>query len=386
MKGIDNHINQLFKKYFGGNANRLEMRKLEQAAESDLYLRDAKEGIDKLSKVDRETAIAELQYKLAKRTSTRQNKIEPLQWIKLAAGIVILLSAGFYIWQPAKNNNMAEGKAIEKNATPQLKPAKTKKIVQSTDAKSIALEGDTNPFDIANANNTGIDITTPQDEAKTTIEKHKESKIKPDADVLDYALTSPIAEAKPLRKTARARDDATSYAIDGVAIKENLPAQLEEVAMSDVEDTKHPSATVNASAFSIETVEVQDSEKAEATQQNNNLPTRSNSDLAEASTTLGAEVSKKQSSSAASPIKDDATFQKFIEDNLQIPDAARQNNIKGKVILLFNVNTAGRPTDIEVKKSLGYGCDEEAIRLLKEGPDWEEGNRERKTKIAIMFK
>jgi hypothetical protein len=44
-----------------------------------------------------------------------------------------------------------------------------------------------------------------------------------------------------------------------------------------------------------------------------------------------------------------------------------------------------------VIKSLGYGCDKEAIRLLKEGPVWTPGSEdgqpaEMETEVKVKFK
>ncbi|MEM1137646.1 MAG: carboxypeptidase-like regulatory domain-containing protein, partial [Bacteroidota bacterium] len=64
-------------------------------------------------------------------------------------------------------------------------------------------------------------------------------------------------------------------------------------------------------------------------------------------------------------------FRQHVAKNLMIPEAAKANNINGTVKLSFDVNINGAISDILVKKSLGFGCDEEAIRLLKTGPNWQ---------------
>ena len=77
-------------------------------------------------------------------------------------------------------------------------------------------------------------------------------------------------------------------------------------------------------------------------------------------------------------------FQKYIDRNLKYPEAARDAGISGEVILSFQVDEYKRPEDIQVEQSLGYGCDQEAIRLLKEGPDWKTGTQ--RATITINFK
>ena len=67
------------------------------------------------------------------------------------------------------------------------------------------------------------------------------------------------------------------------------------------------------------------------------------------------------------------------------------NNIEGKVKIIFFVEPNGTLTNFEIKKSLGYGCDEEAIRLIKEGPKWSAAERDsgayrQKASVTIRFK
>ena len=77
-------------------------------------------------------------------------------------------------------------------------------------------------------------------------------------------------------------------------------------------------------------------------------------------------------------------FQRYIDRNLKYPEAARDAGIAGEVILSFGVDENKRPEAIQVEQSLGYGCDQEAIRLLKEGPDWKAGTQ--RATITINFK
>jgi len=68
----------------------------------------------------------------------------------------------------------------------------------------------------------------------------------------------------------------------------------------------------------------------------------------------------------------------FIKKNRQYPKAARKNKTEGTVTLSFNVDSAGNVRDIKVYKSVGNGCDEEAIRILKLIPHWNPGTKEGK--------
>jgi TonB family protein len=60
-----------------------------------------------------------------------------------------------------------------------------------------------------------------------------------------------------------------------------------------------------------------------------------------------------------------ATLNKYIADNQVYPEDAQKNNIEGIVYLSADVNDNGQVTDIRIEKGIGYGCDEEALRLLQ---------------------
>lgn len=59
-----------------------------------------------------------------------------------------------------------------------------------------------------------------------------------------------------------------------------------------------------------------------------------------------------------------AAFKEYIKKNLVYPAAALENEIEGKVHLIASIDDNGYVGGITVEKGIGYGCDEEAIRLV----------------------
>ena len=55
----------------------------------------------------------------------------------------------------------------------------------------------------------------------------------------------------------------------------------------------------------------------------------------------------------------------FIGKNLRYPAQAIQNRIEGTVFVEFDIDHKGNTKNLSVKTGLGYGCDEEAIRLVE---------------------
>ncbi len=64
--------------------------------------------------------------------------------------------------------------------------------------------------------------------------------------------------------------------------------------------------------------------------------------------------------------KGNFALQDFIKENLEYPRQAQLSNLQGTVLLSFIVEPSGLMTNIGVEKSVGGGCDQEAIRVLEQ--------------------
>lgn len=58
-------------------------------------------------------------------------------------------------------------------------------------------------------------------------------------------------------------------------------------------------------------------------------------------------------------------YKQFIRENIVYPKQAISNRIEGSVYLVYNVNNLGEVEDVAVTKGIGFGCDEEAIRIIR---------------------
>ncbi len=76
----------------------------------------------------------------------------------------------------------------------------------------------------------------------------------------------------------------------------------------------------------------------------------------------------------------------YVDNNIEIPDDILKNNIHGQVELSFDVKSNGAITNIRVDKSLCDNCDEAAIRMLQQGPQWKvKKGKKGKGKITVQF-
>ena len=61
----------------------------------------------------------------------------------------------------------------------------------------------------------------------------------------------------------------------------------------------------------------------------------------------------------------------FVGASLVYPDSAKVNAIEGTVFLRFTINKAGKLVNPRLLYDIGFGCGEEALRIVNEMPDWE---------------
>ncbi|WP_138994660.1 M56 family metallopeptidase [Larkinella sp. C7] len=63
----------------------------------------------------------------------------------------------------------------------------------------------------------------------------------------------------------------------------------------------------------------------------------------------------------------------YLAENLRYPPDAQRNNTDGTVFVQFTIGKNGAIYGIRVKKGVGDGCDEEAVRIIGKMPSWKPG-------------
>jgi len=63
----------------------------------------------------------------------------------------------------------------------------------------------------------------------------------------------------------------------------------------------------------------------------------------------------------------------FIRTNLKMPAKAKKAGISGRVFVAFTVEDTGEIKYVNIVKGLGFGCDQEAVRLINSMPNWKPG-------------
>ena len=74
----------------------------------------------------------------------------------------------------------------------------------------------------------------------------------------------------------------------------------------------------------------------------------------------------------------------YLNSRIKYPEPAKDYHVEGTVYVQFVVQPDGRLTHHKVLKGLGYGCDEEALRITRAMPNWYPGEQNGE-KVPVLF-
>ena len=79
-------------------------------------------------------------------------------------------------------------------------------------------------------------------------------------------------------------------------------------------------------------------------------------------------------------------YRKYLEENTRVPE--NEPKLNGSVYLSFEINSVGRPMNFIVLNPLSDSYNAEAIRLVREGPDWKSasGSNIKTGRVEVKFK
>jgi CarboxypepD_reg-like domain/Gram-negative bacterial TonB protein C-terminal len=79
-------------------------------------------------------------------------------------------------------------------------------------------------------------------------------------------------------------------------------------------------------------------------------------------------------------------YDSYLVNNVKLPDEyVTKQQSSGEVQVSFEVDKNGEPVNFKIEKSLCKKCDQEAIRLIKEGPKWRRKAKHGRTTVTITF-
>lgn len=84
----------------------------------------------------------------------------------------------------------------------------------------------------------------------------------------------------------------------------------------------------------------------------------------------------------------DEALATYLKDNFVVTKEAKKYEIKGRILIVFVVREDGSITDVKpllpIDRQLGYGLEEQGVKLIQNMPNWEPGKQRNKT-VAVRM-
>ncbi|MCK9168078.1 MAG: energy transducer TonB [Bacteroidales bacterium] len=75
---------------------------------------------------------------------------------------------------------------------------------------------------------------------------------------------------------------------------------------------------------------------------------------------------------------------KYLSENIEYPQMAKESGIQGIVFVTFVVEPNGSISNVAILRGIGGGCDEEAVRVVQNMPSWKPG-KQRGRPVRVRF-
>lgn len=416
-------------KYIKGELTPAERHALERKALNDPFLADALEGAEQLTHEQFLSDVDALKKKVVgKNLPTGQAGISGWMWpMRIAAGLAIIAVSSYIIWS-VLDQEPPQDLALQKNETtnqPLVSADSTPTVTETLPAPSTEQSGAGPALGEKDlASRSTVPSKTEAKSQPTTVEPERKTEAEADA-VADEALeTKPVeslAQSRPTEKveeTAAAKTDdvqrAKKLSLADDKKKEAAPAAADRreagVAASSVANNVIRGQVTSAedgSPLPGINVIIKGTTIGTATDAQGNYqitvpdtnPSLMFSFIGLQSTEVKAENRKEidvqmaldvtqlsevvvtgygtQTGESLPPTVDLAhpeigsrAFKQYLERNIRYPELAVKNKVEGRVTVEFTIEPNGSLTNFTVIRGIGSGCDEELIRLIKEGPKW----------------
>jgi hypothetical protein len=430
-------------KYWKGKLSAAEMHAMEKAAMDDPFLADALEGYKNIDLA--EAGLDSLKERLDKRVGAvvpfLNLKRKRFTWIRAAAAIIIIVGVGLLVQQLVFSDRNKNSIAIlEKNKkrpesvtnNEQIKPDSIKKDVPTKSDSLVTKSGQKISIstNLKSYAFTPIDTIKKTGEANAVLKKtenenvpagdvqvlaNAEKKDEPAKNKADFGRAIPdssktLNNNKPNAFAAKAKANQAYFDNDKlgeIALNNKynyrvVDAQNNPVPFANVMNTRDNVGTYTdirgnfnlVSSDSILNVQIKslgynsaNYKLVPSTNQSGNLILKEDERIerfAQPNKKVVSSVSRKDSAEIEEPEVGWGNYNTYVANNIQIPENIRPKNTRSDVELSFDIDKKGQPINIKVTRSSQCKeCDDEAIRLLKEGPKWKRKGKKSKTTISI---
>ena len=430
MADVKNDI----EKYLKGELSPAEMYALEKRALGDPFLAAALEGADFITPKDFLTDVAELNERVANQQKVKRPWMTPL---KIAAGMALLIASSYFIYTfispdepvtlaenaPKKDKAQSPEKKTGDSASTPIKektekdllslnqpaPSQSKRKEKAkkmlTTAKPVPVDEKAGPAEASSADSVqelaAAKATEPRLSEVVKTGREEESPKINNSDVAQQSAIRSHASAgsgniqlqqRVIRGKITATEDDLPIPGASVIVKGTAQGAISDSDGNYQLITTAPNNDLIISSIGHQSIEA----TIPASQSEVNVQLQvERSPLNEVVVVdVNTKESKKDQTSPiqlAVPLGGHAAYNRYLEKKLRYPPRAIEKKIEGQVIIEFTVQPSGALSDYKIIQGVDFGCNEEAIRLAKEGPRWSPSSQDDSpvpstARIQVKFK
>ncbi len=395
-------------RYHSGKMSVEEMNELERSALEDSLLSDAIDGYENKVNIDNELAAIreKINNRNSKKAATNFRKLYTS--LSIAASVLIVFSIAYFLMN--KNENKQEQlSSNDINPTQNISPvldesSPTEQLANSDSSSSFAINENNknNNKSLENkVDKTSVDFSAKEAQELASILKSEKQKTT--SKIIERTDIQPNAKALALVDATQQQTN-TSTGTEAIAQADETKFELD--SKKETKDNSIASSDYMISADSISSYSIVKNDEVAAvsvSKARTTIPAAANIStnadmLMQEVVVNGNNNSRKKPVNASvqnlkvidiknakrSLINDMASFDEYVTTHKKTCLDNAGNEIHGMVILKFNINKNGRPEKIKVNQSLNTTCDNQAIALLNNGPNWKSSSN-KKAVVKIRF-
>ena len=424
-------------KYQRGLLSPSQMNELEKAALDDPFLADALEGFG-ATPVNISSDVSELKKKLEERVSeTKVTAIAPtgssFKWWKVAAAALLLGGLGYFVFeistgikskevatlekkqnqpQPSmddstKIQNALPDSILKSNSSQHVMPDKeigATKIPKEKSISNESLNSETNKADNLAAETTRPTQPAQNDKVENdSLHAPRSSAFVAPAAIEKYEVTAAARQKEGSLYPKKEPDDRQQENYFSGRIKDANNNPLPFANITNTRDNVGTYADAQGRFTLVSPDSVLDVQVRSVGFENGKVQLKknvaSNDVVLQESRNLPEKVLSFQKTDTSRSKRANIQFEElepadgwnnyntYLANNVNVPaGVADKEATKGQVQLSFEVNLQGDPINIKVEKSLCGKCDEEAVRVVKQGPKWKKKSKKAKRiTITVPF-
>jgi Gram-negative bacterial TonB protein C-terminal len=347
---------ELLQKWLQGDFGNKDEKELNSMLKNDDFQREAMEGYQVLPEANHEARLLAMKKVLRERTQPVATPVLSLQRMLSVAAVFAFLVAAFWFIPRVLDRKQGE---VAQNL-PVLEKKEIPEVISMDDKEAPKLDKVVEKNPTLGGGIAKDELAKPQ---ASTIQNSKTEVIT----INSSGVTSAVAasdEVALVKTTSRATTIMNENVVEKSEERKREPAddKIVSPAVASAPSTAAPSkpnddiAVAKRNSKASTSTKKKESPKEDVTY--NKTDTKPN---------MEALKDKNEEMPASSePAGGWEAFNEYCRTNARLTDTARDNNVAGIVRLQFNVSNNGDPINFLTIKSLGYGCDEEAIRLVKD--------------------